>query len=91
MALGSRERVHGFTEGGVSQPCECFGDIQILEGDTFPDNESRGKLFKHAKEGWVLFREMQRLIEAMHKIAGHGEWKMLASSRGMDVTNHSTS
>jgi hypothetical protein len=55
------ERVHGFTE---AESCECFSRAgKYLHCDEFPDDAVNEKLFPHAKEGWVILREADRLVK----------------------------
>ena len=74
------ETEHGFTEG---ESCECFSIVaKYLKEDTVPDNATHCKLFDHAKRGWVLMRELDRLIkkhplENMDQTKVNGEWKMV--------------
>ena len=70
MRLGTKwqqdlERVHGFTE---AESCECFSRAgKYLHCDEFPEDAVNAKLFPHAKEGWVLLREADRLVKAHPK------------------------
>ena len=70
MRLGTKwqqdlERVHGFTE---AESCECFSRAgKYLHCDDFPKDAVNGKLFPHAKEGWVLLREADRLAKTHPK------------------------
>ena len=55
------ERVHGFTE---AESCECFSRAgKYLHCDEFPEDAVNEKLFPHAKEGWVLLKEADRLAK----------------------------
>jgi hypothetical protein len=55
------ERVHGFTE---AESCECFSRAgKHLNCDEFPEDAVNEKLFPHAKEGWVILREADRLVK----------------------------
>ena len=70
MRLGTKwqqdlERVHGFTE---AESCECFSRAgKYLHCDDFPEDAVNGKLFPHAKMGWVLLREADRLAKTHPK------------------------
>ena len=53
------ERVHGFTE---AESCECFSRAgKYLYCDEFPEDAVNKKLFPHAKEGWIILKETDRL------------------------------
>ncbi|KAG7365097.1 hypothetical protein IV203_038300 [Nitzschia inconspicua] len=53
------ERVHGFTE---AESCGCFSRAgNFLYCDEFPEDAVNEKLVPHAKEGWVLLKETDRL------------------------------
>jgi hypothetical protein len=55
------ERVHGFTE---AEACECFSRAgKYLSRDEFPEDAVNQKLLPHAKEGWVLLKEVDRLVQ----------------------------
>lgn len=51
--------VHGFTE---AEACECFSRAgKYLHCNEFPADAVNEKLFPHAKEGWILLQETDRL------------------------------
>ena len=71
MRLGTKwqqdlERVHGFTE---AESCECFSRAgKYLHCDEFPEDAAvNEKLYPHAKTGWVLLREADRLVKTHPK------------------------
>lgn len=70
MRLGTKweqdlQSVHGFTE---AESCECFSRAgKYLHCDEFPEDAVHGRLFPHAKMGWVLLREADRLAKTHPK------------------------
>ena len=55
------ERVHGFTE---AESAECFSRAgKYVHCDEFPKDAVNKKLFPHAKEGWILLKEAERLAK----------------------------
>lgn len=64
MRLGTEwqqdlERVHGFTE---AESCECFSRAaKYIHCEEFPKDAVSEQLFPHAKEGWALLKEADRL------------------------------
>ena len=53
------QHVYGFTE---AESCECFSRAgKYLHCNEFPEDAVNQKLFPHAKKGWVLLREADRL------------------------------
>ena len=59
------ERVHGLTE---AESCECFSRAgKYLPCDSFPEDAVNRKLFSHAKEGWIILKEIDRLCKEYPK------------------------
>jgi hypothetical protein len=57
--------VHGFAE---AESCECFSRAgKYLNSKEFPEDAVIPKLLPHAKEGWVLLKEVDRLCKAYPK------------------------
>ena len=53
------ERVHGLTE---AESCECSSRAgKYLYCDEFPEDAVNKNLFPHAKEGWIILKEADRL------------------------------
>ena len=59
--------LHGLTE---AESCKCFSRAAFYLGnDTFPDDATNEKLFHHAKQGWFLLKEVDRLTKTHMKEA----------------------
>ena len=59
------EHVHGLTE---AESCECFSRAgKYLSCDSFPEDAVNRKLFSHAKEGWIILKEVDSLCKEYPK------------------------
>ena len=73
--------IHGLTE---AECCECSSRAGFyMHEETFPDNAVNEKLLPHAKEGWTLLKESNRLAATYPQELQDLSKRSMAQGRGL--------